>query len=707
MKAYKFLSILVLLSMILAACGTPTAVVTVPTQPPAPTNTAAAPAAPTATQPPAAEATQPSVAEPTDTVAPVEAEVPYVNHLFTTVDEYQAATGKSIDSFHESPMNAEEVKSGKLPPLEERLPKDVAVIRPRDSIGEYGGEMHLLGYNEGTGIFSEFTEYMQSQLLVSDPTFENRYPNIIKGWKQSDDGKSITYYLREGMKWSDGVDFNADDFALWYEVLQDPELTPDISMDYKPGGELMGFNKIDDYTVEYTFAVPYYRVTDVFTIGIALASHYVKQYLLKYNPDAEALAKQEGYDTWQNAALAHGIGSSVYDADPKSPTLNPWVLVDRGTDSALWKRNPYYFRVDTAGNQLPYIDTLLIISTDNVSSVGPIKSLAGELDWNDLGIGLADFSVLKKSETQGSYTVNLWRRDDESSAMGFSLNYTEQDPILRQIFNDLRFRQALSMAIDRDRISETIFFGLTVPFTSPAAPGWTGYEDWMGSYYAEHNVDKANALLDEMGLQWDGAHQARLRSDGKPISFIGTWCTEWLDYSQDLLDLVVADWAKVGIKMDLKFVPEDTLQSMFVANETDIGLSNSDGGSERNARSAYPIRLIPPWHWGGSDCCAMSSYSWRVWLDTNGANGEEPPQPVKDIYKLTMEWLDTAAGTPEYTNLINQVIKINVENLYYVGTVSAAPRVVVISNRLGNIPREDGAFEPRSTYMPESFFLSQ
>lgn len=685
-KISSIFAILVVVSMLLTACGAPPAVVTNPTEVSAPT-TVAAPAEPTATQPP-------------------EAEVPYVNHLFTTVAEYQAATGKSIDSFHESPMLAEQVKNGNLPPVEQRLPKDVAVLRPRDSIGEYGGEMHLLGYNEGTGAFSEFTEFMQQGLLTTDPTFKNLYPNIAKGWKLSDDGKSLTFYLREGMKWSDGADFTADDFAFWYEVLQDPELTPEISSDYKPGGELMRFNKIDDYTVEYTFAIPYYRVVDVLGITItALPAHYIKQYLLKYNPDAEALAKKEGYDTWQNAALAHGIGQSVYNADPNSPTLNPWVLVDRGTDSALWQRNLYYFRVDTAGNQLPYIDTLLIITTDNVASVGPVKSLAGELDWNDSGIGLADYSVLKKNEPQGDYTVNLWRRDDESSAMGFSLNYTEKDPVLREIFNDLRFRQALSMAIDRERISETIFFGLTVPFTSPASPGWTGYEDWMGTYYAEYNVDKANALLDEMGLQWDSAHQWRLRSDGKPVSFIGTWATEWLDYSQDLLDLVVDDWTKIGVKMDLKFVPEDTLQSMFVANETDIGLSNSDGGSERIARSAYPMRLIPPWHWGFADCCSMSSYSWRVWLDTNGAQGEEPPQQIKDLYKLAMDWLNTPAGTPEYTELIHQVIKINVENLYYVGTVSAAPRVVVISNRLENIPREDGAFEPRNRYMPESFFL--
>jgi len=703
MRTRKILAIFIALSVLLTSCGTPTAVVTNPTQESAPTNTIAAVVEPTATK----SAEQP--VEPTATTVSnePEAEVPYVNHLFTTIADYEAATGKTIDNFNESPMLAEEVSSGTLPPVKDRLPKDVAVVRPRDAVGQYGGEMHLIGYNEGAGVFSEFTEYMQQNLFTTDPGFKIRYPNIAKGWKLSDDGKSLTLYLREGMKWSDGVDFTADDFAFWYEILQDTELTPEISPDFMPGDELMGFNKIDDYTVEYTFSIPYYRSVEVWTDNVpALPAHYLKPYMLKYNPDADALAQKEGYENWQQAMLAHGIGESNYNTDPFAPTLNPWVLADRGADSALWERNPYYFRVDTAGNQLPYIDSLLIIITEDINATGSLKSLAGELDWNDSGIGLADYTVLKKSEEKGSYQAVLWPRYDESFAMGFALNYTERDPVLREIFNDLRFRQALSLSIDRDRISETIFFGLTTPFNSPAGPLWTGYEEWMGSYYAEYDVDKANALLDEMGLQWDSAHQWRLRSDGKPISFIGTWCTEWLSYSQDLLDLDVQDWAKVGVKMDLKFVPEETLQTMFIANETDIGISNSDGGSEVLARSAYPIRLIPPWHWGGSSCCAMSSYSWRVWLDTKGAEGEEPPQQIKELYDLTMQWLNTPADTPEYTTLINQIIKINVENLYYFGTVSAAPRVVVISNRLNNIPREDGNFMSRNRYMPETFFIT-
>ena len=705
MRALNSIRLLIVLLILLASCGTPAAVVSPPTE-------ASAPADTTVVEPAVPAATQPSVAEAAAEVAPGEEEVPFVNYLFTTVAEYQASTGKTIDKFNESPMLAEQVKAGTLPPVTDRLPKDVSVVRPYERIGDYGGEMRVLGNTEGTGNFSEFTESMQRSLLTTDPTFKTWYPELAKGWKLSEDGKSLTFYLREGMKWSDGADFTADDFAFWYEILTDPELTPDISSKYRPGDVLMGFNKIDDYTVEYTFSIPFYRAIDVLGSDLmALPAHYVKQYIPKYNKDAEALAKSESYETWQSAALAHGAGTiDTYDSDTKSPSLNPWIIADIGTDSVLWKRNPYYFRVDTAGNQLPYMDTILVMMTDNANMTGPVKSLAGELDMNNSGIGLADYAALKESETQGDYTANIWPRDDESTSMGFAFNYTEQDPVLREMFNDLRFRQALSMAIDRDRISESIFFGLTVPFTSPASPAWTGYEDWMGSSYAEYSVDKANALLDEMGLQWDSARQARLRSDGKPITIIGTWCTEWLSYAQPLLDLVVEDWAAVGVKMVLKFVPEDTLQSMFVANETSIGISNSDGGYEALARANYPIRLIPPWHWGGASCCAMSSYSWRVWLDSNAkgevpVQGEEPPQQIKDLYNLTFEWLNTAAGTPEYTELINQVIKINVENLYYFGTVSAAPTVQVISNRMGNVLREDGRFMSRSRYILESYFL--
>ena len=133
-----------------------------------------------------------------------------------------------------------------------------------------------------------------------------------------------------------------------------------------------------------------------------------------------------------------------------------------------------------------------------------------------------------------------------STALGFALNYTHQDPVLREIFNDIRFRQALSLAVDREDMSNTLFLGLTEPFTAPVSPSWTGYEDWMGTYFAEFDLDRANALLDEMGLEM-GPDGFRLRPDGETLTILGEWPLEWLGYAEDAMDLMALYWAEIGV----------------------------------------------------------------------------------------------------------------------------------------------------------------
>ena len=174
------------------------------------------------------------------------------------------------------------------------------------------------------------------------------------------------------------------------------------------------------------------------------------------------------------------------------------------------------------------------------------------------------------------------------------------------------------------------------------------------------------------------------------------------------MDLVALHWKDIGVQFVPKFVFEDVLQTAFVANETTMGCSNADGGGEIDpGRTAYPIRLIPPWHWGSADCCAMSCYQWRQWLDTDGAEGIEPPETVKRIYNLTMEWLDEPFGTERYEELIKEVITLNVENLYYFGTVSDPPGINVRSNRLGNTEGKDGPLAGLHHYYLEALFIRQ
>ncbi len=637
---------------------------------------------------------------------------PFVDNLFATVDDYEAATGNTISSFSESPMLSAMVDSGELPPLEERLPSEAAVVRPSEFIGNFGGELTLSGWDEGGGWFSQLMEDMQQGLFVTDISGQNYFPNIAKGWDLSDDGMTFTVYLREGMKWSNGDDFTADDWVFWYEsILQDPELTIGISRIYMPGGELMGLTKVDDYTVQLTFAEPFFRAVEAFSQATPYQpSKFLKQYMPEFDENAEALVAEEGFETWQQAVQYHSEGGS-YTYDLARPQLNPWVITSIDPGSVVWTRNPYYWRVDTEGNQLPYIDSVLTLIFDiqTATSIAPVRLMSGEVDFEIMGLSIGDYPVLRQNEESGNYHVYLFDDAATSTALGFALNYTHKDPILREIFNDLRFRQALSLAIDREDINETIFLGLTQPYTAPVSPAWTGYEDWMGTYFAEHDLDRANALLDEMGLEWDANQEWRLRPDGEVLSILGEWSTEYLGYTEDLLNLVVGDWAEIGVRLDPKFTTDDVLFPRYVNSDQDVGIWNSDGGAESLARRAYPIRLMPPWHWMGVDCCAMSSYPWRLWLDTDGAQGEEPPDHIKELYALVQEWLDTPIGTEEYTQLINQIIKMNVENLYFFGTVSAPPRVVVVNNRVLNMPG-DGGFLAGSMfgpYLPETAFIDE
>ena len=450
----------------------------------------------------------------------------------------------------------------------------------------------------------------------------------------------------------------------------------------------MGFQQIDDYTVQYTFTKPYYVAVEAFgTSDVWAPAHRLLPYMPVHNDDAEGRAQEEGFDSWQEAIY---VRSGGYNSDPTTPQINPWIIKERGAGSVIWERNPYYFKVDTAGNQLPYIDTILHLVSDDVGTAGPRLTMAGELDLSSRveGLALADIPELRDHEQEGDYKTYLWPDRTTSSAYGFALNFLHQDPVRKAIFNDLRCRQALSLGINRDEISDIVFSGLTAPWTAPMSSLWTGYEEWMGVYYADHDVQQANALLDEMGLAWDDAHEYRLRPDGETFLIHGDWTTDYLEYTQELLDLIALHWKEIGVRFEPRFEPFDEWHEATDANETDVGMWSSDGGSEFIARTNYPIRLMPQWHW--RECCGLSSLDWRIWLDTDGAEGVESPDEIQQVYQLVQQWLVEPAGTEAYERLIKEIMTLNVENMWFFGTVTAPPYILTISSRVRNHPGEDG-----------------
>lgn len=622
---------------------------------------------------------------------------PYVDHIFADPAAYEAATGNRIEGFGEAPVLAALVAEGALPPVEERLPVDVQVVRPRDEIGSYGGIMRGAGSSEEPGSAIESS----NQTMGSYPPDTRAiYPNLIKAWEAADDYTSLTITLRAGMKWSDGSPVTVDDFRFWYEdVLLNPEITPRVNSRWRPGGEVMAMTVVDDATIRYSFAAPFYSVFESWAFQRPVfPREYLKQWHAAHNPQADAKAREEGFDSWWKAFQDHEGGAVGKRSDPDRPSLHPWNVTEIGPASRLYERNPYYFKVDVAGNQLPYLDAVQITQFSQPNQTIPLRAMSGEIDLQTDHLAMADFPVYKENESTGDYQVYLFPFLSKGFAAGVALNYTHKDPVLREIFNDIRFRQALSLAIDRDDITNTFFFGRTVPHVAPVPPTWTGFEDWMRTYYAEFDLQRANALLDEMGLQWDGNEQWRLRPDGKIVEFEGMWVAEWFSYFEGLVQMLSKQWEAVGVKMNPKFVVEEAAANIAIDNDQDALIGGNATSTEFRARGAEPVTLRPAWHW--YSCCALAAAPWRLWHDTDGAEGIEPPQEIKDLFTISEEWRNTPRGTERYAELSHQMIKTNVENLYFFGTVSIPPKVVLVSDRLGNMQRDGGFVQTLPNFGP-------
>jgi peptide/nickel transport system substrate-binding protein len=373
-------------------------------------------------------------------------------------------------------------------------------------------------------------------------------------------------------------------------------------------------------------------------------------------------------------------------------------------DSALWVRNPYFWRVDTAGNQLPYIDTILILIGESRAQTGAlVKMIAGEIDFagDSVGLALRDTPLLKENEEAGDYTTYLMENTSRTNALDFALNYTHQDPVLREIFNDIRFRQALSLAIDRTEISESLMFGLTEPWAAPASSDWTGFEDWMATNYVEFDVEQANALLDDMGLAWDADGEYRMRPDGDRLSILAEYRTAGVFYFQDMLDLFAIYFKEIGIDFTPKELPGDVVEGKLYANELDFTVKEG-GRDEYRARERGIGWLVPPW--GG-----LSSVGWRLWLENNGAEGIEPPEEVKRLWDAAQRWSVARFGTDEYESLTSEILTLNAENMWVIHTTSDPPALYCMSNRLGNAPGNDGikgGWRMRP-YQQETWFLHQ
>ncbi len=605
-----------------------------------------------------------------------------------TVEEVPAAEAEApempMGKYREAPALREMVQAGTLPPVDERLPAAPRVLEVFDQLGRYGGELSSVVADPTANLF-EISNARGAALAGRNYGLDNIIPLAVESFELSADSQELTIHLRAGTRWSDGSPFTTDDVLFWYEdILLNEELTPVIDKDLAPGGTPLQLEVQDDYSFKLTFAVPYPSVIDILpSLALWAPKHYLQQWHINYNAEANAKAQAENFDAWYEAYEFHADAGETQQ-DPDLPVLGAWIFEKQDTQgNTTYVRNPYYWSVDAEGHQLPYIDTLRKVVVEN-REVLTAKVLAGEGTHHSWFLSLADFPLYKENEESGNFMARL-HPDLRASEMGFAFNYTHQDEVLRELFNTLEWRQALSHAIDRAEINELRFGGRGVPRNPIMHPGPGFWEDGMDQYYTEYDVDRANALLDSIGLVYDNDGKFRLRPDGAALTLTMEVDAGRADLSE-VANLIKSYWAAVGININVKGQDQQFFMQRMRANEHDIGVWAIGGSSEPYSRQNEPIRYRPPWHWSSTP---LGGPLWRQWLDTDGAEGMEPPDIIKELWDITVQWQAEPYGTDRYKELGRQMLQINAENVWAIGTVGLVPRPSVIRNTVRNHPQSE------------------
>jgi len=594
------------------------------------------------------------------------------------LDEYEKQLGKKL-TFNENPMFAEKVKKGELLSVEQRLPEEPLVLMPYHEIGKYGGTLRGASRALESGT-SEILSWRQVNLVRLSDDLHTIVPNVAKAWEWNDDYTEITFWLRKGHKWSDGKPFTADDVVFYLDdIIKNKDIFPHVTSYWKVGGKPVEVEKINDVTFKFKFAEPYPGFLYYLGAGGYYAAyapkHFLKEYHIKYNVNADRIAKEKGFDGWVSYFNVHWnkwkdtLTSSPYGLGV--PTLESHILkVEPDTQRRIFIANPYYFKVDTAGNQLPYINEHY--ERFLKEEVYNIEMMNGNIDQKAQNVSLSTYPVLKENEKKGNYRVTL---PPGQTGACIAFNQTHKDPVLRKIYSNVKFLQAMSLAINRDELNKVIYLGLAKPEQAiPLNCPFVTEKDKQ--YMIEYNPDRANKLLDEIGLK-RGPDGIRMRLDGKPLTILWEYSTQMA--GENFVTIVSSNWKALGINVVTKEVTTETMRNRAKANEIDI-TQEWDVPYEPNLISD-PGLYMPPY----SDICPLMGVPWRDWINSNGAEGEEPPDWVKRLYELGKEFKNVLPGSERYMEIGREMVRINLEHMTIIGTNGERPNPTVISNRLGNV----------------------
>lgn len=632
-----------------------------------------------------------------------------------TVDEFEELADcemsfDSRESFDERLWNLDQFFGepnidGELPAVEERIPEEALVVVPYESIGQYGGVGHFMSYGPESGD-SGFLSVKHVNLLRFLDDGETIVPWVAKDYEVSEDYKTITFWLRKGHKWSDGAPFTTDDVVFWWEeIMLNEELFPNVPSQWVFGGEPMEIEKISETEFKIHLAAP---VADSLInwmgrtwIQMWAPKHAFEQYHPAYNPDIREEIKEDGYEEWSEFFFENCYSTWRGLVDTLGlPELESHILVEETTDYQVFAPNPYFFMVDTAGNQLPYIDELQLTWGEYATFEQQI--INGNVTYKGQNLKISSAPLFKQYQEDGDYRVELSPGVTMGSQITF--NCTHEDPVLRELFQNVKFKEAMSLAVNREEMAETVYFNLAEPQQYlPVNPDASfAIPEWY-NYMIDYDPDRANALLDEIGLDERDADGWRLRPDGKVLVVNNVFAEQGANTS--MMELLAEYWNDVGVKTKIKKVSSEAYRTLVSQNDHDVATFTS-GGTWEPILHSDPYRLVPPF--GDPGLEPLCGGPWHEWNESDGAEGVEPPEDVKMLFELVPEWKVMKKGTEEYVETGQAIVEILRDNFFHIGLVSDTLRIAIIDNGLRNVPTITyQAFDLYRTYpyrSPQWFF---
>ncbi|WP_316858207.1 ABC transporter substrate-binding protein [uncultured Cohaesibacter sp.] len=579
----------------------------------------------------------------------------------------------------------------KLPAVADRLPAEPLVVAPYEEIGVYGGVLKGMSNATEAGT-SDLLSVRHVNLVRFSDDLVTIVPNVAKSWKWNENFTELTMTLRKGHKWSDGEPFTAEDVAFWYN-----DMTMNSNVVEKPrdlwtsGGEPIEVVAVDDVTVIFKMKEPKPGLLSNFATDYAQPfqpKHVLSKYLPKYNPDADKLAKELGFETgydvikfYYNGSDWKDVPSPLFKDEEKAkkldhavlPTLESMIVVKDTTEDRQVVANPYFFQVDTAGQQLPYINELHeAYIPDNEVKI--LKMVNGEVDYKAQSVSLPDAPALLDGQEKGKYTVEL---RPQIGLPTFSFNVTDNDEEKRDLFNNRDFRLAMSHAINREEINHVAYFDLGEPKAyiafDPVPPFAT---EEQVKFATEFDPEAAKSALDKIGMVDKDGDGFRDLPSGNKFTLNIQFSTQGMATS--VVELVAQNWNDVGVETKIKEVTSDEYRAAQSANELDVMAWTR--GQPVAVMQGSAEELIPPFstYFG-----LRNGMLWSQWMDSEGKEGIEPPKWVFELKDLITEWQSYLPGTEDSNKIGARIIDLLNDSYIFIGTVQA-PNPIYHSNALKN-----------------------